>query len=125
MEIKQEKMNLADYDDDVLDILYQWAQCAILCGTPTVQHMIAATVNEYESRRLYMQKKIKWKVKIAGMWVKEYALSRVTVSDDEKEAFIFDSLSWLDDFSTDESIEVIKVVEKTASSASICGENLA
>lgn len=111
MKMKPKKMNLADYDDDALDVLYQWAQCAILCGTPMVQHMIPAIINEYESRRSYMQKKIKWKVKIAGMWVTEYAISRVTISDDEKGAFVFDSLSWLDDFSTDESIEVIKVKE--------------
>lgn len=49
---KQRKLNLFEFDDDALEILYQWANCAILAGTAQVQQMISAILTEYERRGL-------------------------------------------------------------------------
>lgn len=109
--MKQKKMNLADYDDEAIDIMYQWAQCAILCRTPQVQHMIPTIINEYQYRHRNEDKPGKWKVKIADMWVYKYEISRVKVCDDESKAQIFAHIDWVKNFAPDNEIEIIKVEE--------------
>lgn len=51
--VKNRKLKLSEFDDDALEILYQWANCAILAGTAQVQSMITAILNEYEQRGLH------------------------------------------------------------------------
>lgn len=49
--IKRKKFKPAEFDDDALEILYQWANCAVLCGTAQVGEMITGILTEYEQRR--------------------------------------------------------------------------
>lgn len=50
--MKRKKLKLSYFDDDALEILYQWANCAILAGTAQVQQMITPIIAEYEARGL-------------------------------------------------------------------------
>lgn len=52
LKTKKHKLKLSEFDDDELEILYQWTNCAILAGTAQVQDMIFAITNEYERRGL-------------------------------------------------------------------------
>lgn len=49
---KQHKLKLSDFDDDALEIMYQWANNAIMCGTAQCAQMITAILTEYEQREL-------------------------------------------------------------------------
>lgn len=51
-QMKRKKLKLSEFDDDALEILYQWANCAILAGTAQVQQMITPIIAEYEARGL-------------------------------------------------------------------------
>lgn len=50
--MKRKKLKLSEFDDDALEILYHWANCAILAGTAQVQQMITPIIAEYEARGL-------------------------------------------------------------------------
>lgn len=50
--MKRKKLKLSEFDDDALEILYQWANCAILAGTAQAQQMITPIIAEYEARGL-------------------------------------------------------------------------
>lgn len=50
--MKRKKLKLSEFDDDALEILYHWANCAILAGTAQAQQMITPIIAEYEARGL-------------------------------------------------------------------------
>lgn len=117
MKRKQFKLNVADFDDEALEILYQWANNAVLCGTAQVQNIIPAILTEYEQRRAQKEHEKSlpsYKVKINGMWVKEYLLSRVNVSDKESDAYEFTCdinklLDIMTPYFTENDVEIIPV----------------
>lgn len=51
MKINKRQLNLSEYDDDALEIMYQWAQCAIVCRTAQVHDMSAAIISAYQDRQ--------------------------------------------------------------------------
>lgn len=118
---KQTKINVQEFDDDALEILYQWANNAVLCGTAQVQHIIPAIIQEYEKRQKqkeYEKTLPVYKVKINDLWVKEYLLSRVNVSDKESDAHEFTCdinklLDIMEPYFIENNVEIIPVKKET------------
>ncbi|MBO5704736.1 MAG: hypothetical protein J6R99_01840 [Alphaproteobacteria bacterium] len=50
---KRKKIKISEFDDEALEIMYGWANCAILAGTAQCAQMITAIITEYEQRGLH------------------------------------------------------------------------
>lgn len=48
----KKKIDFSIIDDEALSIMYQWAQNAIICGTPQQTERISAIITEYQRRGL-------------------------------------------------------------------------
>lgn len=49
--MKKKKIDITEFDDEALEILYAWANNAILTRNPQAQ-WISAIINEYERRMM-------------------------------------------------------------------------
>lgn len=50
--VKRRKLELSEFDDDALQIMYAWANNAIICHTAQQTERIAAIITEYQRRGL-------------------------------------------------------------------------